>query len=106
MVNIKSRENTFRILLALFEGDKRFSQLLKETKKASLGKELIELLALKYITRTLVDSKPPHTFYSITKKGEVFLQDQVDEQIPELEIKLKRMKKVSPSKVRRLIDNL
>jgi DNA-binding HxlR family transcriptional regulator len=97
---IKTGENAYRILLALSESDKRFNELLREVKKASLARELNELERMKYINRTVIDARPPTTIYSITKLGRDFLASKATKNLPRLEIELKRLKSVLPDKGR------
>ena len=93
MTEMKDTENTYRILLALLEGDKQFSQLLNEIKKGSLTKELRDLRKLRYIERRVdPDSAPPKSIYSLTKVGKVFLKNQKETRLAKLKIELKRLK--------------
>ena len=103
---IKTGENAYKILLALSEGDKRFHELLREVKKASLAKELNELDKQKYIKRAVIDAKPPTTLYSLTKTGKDFLQHKVKEQLPKLESELLRLKMIVPDKINDLKKSL
>ena len=106
MANVKNKENSYRILLALAEGEKRFSELTNEIKKASVAKELSYLLELRYITRRVVeDTKPPRTFYKITKMGLDFLQNEVDEHVSKLDVELQRLKTFAPDKFKKLKKN-
>jgi DNA-binding HxlR family transcriptional regulator len=104
--NIKTGENSYRILLALSEGDRRFSELVQEVKRASLAKELTQLEKMKYVTRTVADTKPPTTTYSLTKLGKDFLRSEAEKHIPKLEVELERLKAVLPEKVKQIKGNL
>ncbi len=106
MPMIKTGENAYKILLALSEGDKRFNELLKEVKKASLAKELNELDKQKYIKRAVIDAKPPTTIYSLTKMGREFLQHKAKEQLPKIESELLRLKVIVPDQIKDLKRNL
>ena len=100
---IKTEDNAYRILLSLSERDKRFSDLLKEIKKASLSIELNRLEKDKLIARKVDgQAKPPITMYSITKLGKAFLQDQAETRIPKLTLELERLKVVVPNSVKDL----
>lgn len=100
MANVKSIDNEYNILLALIEGDKRFSQLLREIKKASLAIELNELQRLRYIQR-IVDqkAKPPITFYRITAVGKKFVRVNAENQIKKIELHMIRLKKLMPKRI-------
>ncbi|MHB1867926.1 MAG: winged helix-turn-helix transcriptional regulator [Nitrososphaerales archaeon] len=103
MPMIKTEDNAYRILLALSEGNKRFSDLLKEAKKASVAIELNRLERMKCVFRHVdSDSKPPTTTYSITKLGKDFLSAQAESRIPKLTLELERLKVVSPNAIKEL----
>ena len=107
MANVKNIVNSYRILLALTEGEKRFSELMNEIKKASLAKELSYLLKLRYITRRVVeDTKPPRTFYKITKMGMDFLHTEVEKHVLELGVELQRLKTFAPDNFKKLKKDL
>lgn len=92
MANVKNKDNAYHILLSLLEGEKRFSELTHEVKKASLAKELNELQNLKYVERIVDDkAKPPMTFYRITKTGKSFLCLHKEERMTKLKLELKRL---------------
>lgn len=107
MANIKRIDNEYNILLALVGGNKRFSQLLKENKKASLAIELNELQRLRYIER-IVDqkAKPPITFYRITTAGRKFVRDNAEKQITKMELHLQRLKQLVPDRITDVKKNL
>ena len=97
---VRSDENMYRILLALSEGDKRFSDLLKEIKKASLSIELNNLLDMRYILRKVdSEAKPPATSYSITSLGKDFLRKKAETELPKLTIEINRLSKIAPKRV-------
>ncbi|MGI0091105.1 MAG: winged helix-turn-helix transcriptional regulator [Nitrososphaerales archaeon] len=103
MPMIRTEDNAYRILLSLAENNKRFSELLKETKKASLSIELNRLEKMKYIARHIdVEAKPGIATYSITKLGKDFLEDQAEARIPKLSLELERLKAVVPNRVKEL----
>jgi DNA-binding HxlR family transcriptional regulator len=104
---VATQENVYKILLALAEGDKRFSELLKEIKKASLSIELNHLLEMKYIMRK-VDSnaKPPTSTYFITKLGKDFLRKKAEIEIPKLTIEVQRLKMVVPERVKEFKESI
>ena len=106
MPMVKTGENAYKILLALSEGDKRFHELVQEVKKASLAKELTILERQKYIKRTVSDSKPPTTTYSLTKVGRQFLEYKAKELLPKLESELQRLKGIMPDKIKNLKESL
>jgi DNA-binding HxlR family transcriptional regulator len=106
MPMIRTGENAYRILLALSEGDKRFNELLREVKKASLAKELTLLEKMKYIKRNVIDAKPPQTNYGITTLGRDFLRSEADKHFPRLEVELRRLKQVAPDKIKVLRGNI
>ena len=106
MPMIKTGENAYKILLALGEGDKRFNELLREVKKASLAKELNELEKQKYIKRIIIDAKPPTTLYSLTRTGKEFLQHKIKEHLPKLESELQRLKVIVPEQINDLKRHL
>jgi len=60
------------------------------------------LLKLKYIERKLIDAKPPHTIYKITKFGKEFLKSYAKERIPKLERELKLIKTMFPNEAQEL----
>ena len=106
MANVKNIVNSYRILLALTEGEKRFSELMNEIKKASLAKELSYLLQLRYITRRVVeDTKPPRTFYKITRTGIDFLQNEIKAHVTKLGLELQRLKTLAPDEFKKLKKN-
>ncbi len=92
MVGIEKSEIAYRILLALLEGEKRFSQILKEGKKGSVAKIMQDLLKQRYIKRRLIDSKPPKTVYSLTEIGKKLLEGQKKEWKERLTKDLERLK--------------
>lgn len=106
MPMVKSGENAFRILLALNAGEKRFSELVREIKRASLARELKGLEKLKFVKRTVIDSRPPTTIYSITKLGRDFLKHSANERFIRVETDLVRLKEVVPDRVKELKDKL
>ena len=107
MANVKSIHNAYQILLALIDGRKRFSQLLKEVKKASLAKELNELQRLRYIERIVdADAKPPISFYEITTAGKKFVRDNAEYQIIKMELCLQRLKQLMPNRIADVKKNL
>jgi DNA-binding HxlR family transcriptional regulator len=70
MPKIKDESTKYRILMLLLEGDKRFTDLLSEIKRATLSNELKDLENYKLIERSVdKKSRPPKVTYSITKKG-------------------------------------
>jgi len=75
-MTLEYSETAYRVLLSLLEGEKRYSQLIDEGKRASVAKILRHLIKEKYIKRKLVDAKPPKTFYSITDIGKKLLHEQ------------------------------
>lgn len=99
MTKTEATDNVYRILLALLEGDKHFSELLNEVKKGSLTKELRELRRERFIQRHVItESSPPKTLYSITKIGKDFLRNQkINERILKLRLELKRLKLLDSS---------
>jgi DNA-binding HxlR family transcriptional regulator len=100
MPMIRNEDNAYIILLALSESDKRFSDLIKEAKKASVALELDRLQKMRLISRTVSDSKPPSTRYSITKLGKDFLAKQAEIRIPKLAQEISRLKKEFPEQVK------
>jgi len=107
MANVKSINNEYQILLALIEGKKRFSELMKEVKKASLAKELNELQRLKYIERIVdVNAKPPISFYKITTAGKKFVKDNAEYQLTKIELHLQRLKQLMPNRIADVKKNL
>jgi DNA-binding HxlR family transcriptional regulator len=103
MPMIRTEDNAYRILLALSEGEKRFSDLLKEAKKASVAIELNRLEKMRYISRKVdTEAKPPTTTYNITKAGKDFLSEQAETRIPKLALELERLKAVLPNEVKEL----
>ena len=104
---IKTGENAYRLLLALSEGEKRFNELLREVKKASLARELTELEKMKYIKRNvIVETRPPTTLYSITKLGRDFLSGKAAEHVPKLTLELSRLKEIIPDEVKKIKNSL
>lgn len=104
---IKTEDNAYHILLALSQSDKRFSELMKEIKKASLSIELNRLEKAKYITRHIdVTTKPATARYSITKLGKDFLSKQAENRIPKLAMELERLKTVVPNSIKELKGKL
>ena len=86
-------ETASRVLLSLLEGEKRFSQLIDEGKKASVARILKDLLEQRYILRRVVDNPPPpKTFYSLTEKGKKLLREQKDQLLSRHKIALNRLK--------------
>lgn len=106
MPMVKSGENAYRILLAVNSGEKRFGQLVQEVKRASLARELLALEKMKFIKRTVHDTRPPTTIYSITKLGRDFLKDKAAERFIRVETDLIRLKEVLPERVRELKDKI
>ena len=104
---VKTDDNAYRVLLALAEGDKRFSELLKEVKKASLSIELNHLKDLRYIIRK-VDSnaQPPATSYSITKLGREFVRKKAETEIPKMIVEIQRLKLIAPERVKEIKDGI
>lgn len=88
-MNSETRDS---ILLSLLEGEKRFSELIKEGKKGSIARVLVDLLEYGYIKRRLINAKPPKTMYSITKTGRKSLLDHKDEIILKHMTALNRIK--------------
>lgn len=101
MPMVKQGENEYRILLALAAKDRRFSELMKEAKKASLSKALNELEGMRYITRNVsTQTKPPTTTYRITRSGLDFLRAMADVHIRRANTELERWMRVAPEKVK------
>jgi len=96
-MTLEYSETTFRVLFALIEGEKRFSQLINEGKRASVAKILRDLIKQRYIKRRLVDDKPPKTFYSLTDTGKKLLRDQKDELVSKHTLALNRLKQLDKS---------
>lgn len=70
MPKVKDESIRYRILLLLIEGDKRFSDLLSDVRRATLSNELRQLEHYKLIKRSVDNkSRPPKVTYSITDKG-------------------------------------
>jgi len=107
MGNVKNLDNEYHILLALTEGKKRFSELLKEAKKAYLAKELNELQKIKYVEKIVDEkAKPPITFYRITTEGRKFVRVNSEEQIRKIQLHLQRLKQLMPNKISEVKKNL
>ena len=100
---IRTEDNAYHVLLALSDGEKRFSELLKEIKKASLSIELNRLEKIRYISRRVdVNAKPSVAYYGITKLGKEYLEKQAESRIPRLTVEIERLKKVVPNSVKEL----
>jgi DNA-binding HxlR family transcriptional regulator len=70
MPKLKDESIKYRILMLLVNGDKRFTDLLSDIKRATLSNELRELEHYKLIKRSVDNkSRPPKVTYSITDKG-------------------------------------
>lgn len=95
-------DNSYQILLFLSDGAKRFNQIIKAGNKGSFANELRVLLKLKHIERKLVDAKPPHSVYKITKVGKDFLKYYAKDRIPKLERELQLIKTIFPDKAQEL----
>jgi DNA-binding HxlR family transcriptional regulator len=74
---LKDESIKYRILMLLASGEKRFTDLLSEIKRATLSSELRKLEGSKLIKRS-VDNKarPPGVMYSITDKGRQVLAEK------------------------------
>lgn len=85
MPKTKDKSIQYRILMSLVEGDKRFSELLSDIKRATLSNELQELERYRLIERK-VDKKirPPRVTYSITSKGRETLAERATSVIEEM----------------------
>ncbi len=96
-MTLEYSETAFRVLLALLEGEKRFSKIINEGKKASVARILADLIKQRYIKRRLIDAKPPYTIYSITDTGKKLLREHKDELISKHTIALNRLKQLDKS---------
>jgi DNA-binding HxlR family transcriptional regulator len=106
MPMVRSGDNAFRILLSLNAGEKRFSELVKEVKRASLARELRGLEKLDFLKRTVLDGRPPTTVYSITVRGRAFLKHKANERFIRVETDVIRLKSVVPDRVKELKEKL
>ena len=95
-------DNSYQILLFLSDGEKRFNQIIKAGNRGSFANELRVLLKLGYIERRLVDTKPPHSIYKITKIGKGFLKHYAEDRIPKLKRELKLIKTIFPNDAQEL----
>lgn len=84
-------DTTYKVLLSLVEGTKRFNELSKEGKKATVARSLTRLLKQKYVTRTISKTKPIKSFYSITKNGRTVLFKKSISRIKDLRVELNRL---------------
>lgn len=69
------------IIARLLNGPMRFSEIRRSIPQISskvLSENLTELEAAEIIVRKVVEVKPPHTLYSLTRKGEA-LKSVLDE---------------------------
>ena len=89
MPKLKDKSIRYRILMSLAQGEKRFTDLLSDIKRATLSKELQRLEEEKLVRR-MVDNKsrPPKVTYSITSKGRDMLISVTPALIAEIQKKL------------------
>ncbi len=96
MPKLKDESIKYRILILLVDGDKRFTDLLSDIKRATLSSELRELEDYKLIKRSVDNkSRPPKVTYSITEKGKEFLVDRAAIIINAMESTAKLLRTIS-----------
>ena len=96
----------YRILLALYDGNKRFRELAEIFPKATVAKILPDLEKYKYVDRHVTNTRPLQVTYSITENGKKVVDDGLEEALEMIRNSIKQMYLVNQPEVFKVIKGL
>ncbi len=96
----------YRILLALYDGDKRFRELAEIFPKATVAKVLPDLEKYKYVNRHVTSTRPLQVTYSITENGRKIVDEGLEEALEIIRKSIKQMYLVNQSEVLKVMKGL